>query len=140
MQNMEFQAEGVSCRLRGARNRLSKSRDCRVDQKSHSASCGQKFVQQLQPLRSYLDAQTCHTRYVAAGMVKAGDQPKGNWVCRRPEHNWDANCRRLRGQRGSSATGGHKYNHLIMNQLRRKLRQSIGVRLRPTIVDGNVLA
>src|SRR6516225_1855838 len=139
MNNMELQAEGPRCRLRGARSGLGKRRDRRVDQKSHDGSRGQQFVQQLQPLRRYLNVQPCHAGHVAAGSVKAGDKSNVNRVGPYTEDDWNVRCRCLRRQRRSSATGGYKYKNLIMNQLRGKLRQTIRVRLRPSILDVDVL-
>src|SRR5262249_17912401 len=80
MNNMELQAEGPRCRLRGARSGLGKRRDRRVDQKSHDGSRGQQFVQQLQPLRRYLYVQICHAGHITAGSVKAGDKSNVNRV------------------------------------------------------------
>src|SRR5215475_4561256 len=140
LNNMELQAEGPRCRLRGARSGLGKRRDRRVDQKSHDGSRGQQFVQQLQPLRRYLQVQTCHAGDVAAGSVKAGDKSNVNRVGPYTEDDWNARCRCLRRQRRRSAAGGYKYGNLIMNQLRGKLRQTISVRLRPSILDVDILA
>ena len=104
------------------------------------AYVGQQFVQQLQPLRRYLYVQICHAGHIAAGSVKAGDKSNVNRVGPYTEDDWNARCRCLRRQRRSSATGGYKYGNLIMNQLRGKLRQSISMRLRPSILDVDVLA
>ena len=97
-------------------------------------------MQQLEPFRRHLHGEACHARHVAAGSVKAGDKSNVNRVGPYTEDDWNARCRCLRRQRRSSATGGYKYGNLITNQLRGKLRQSISVRLRPSILDVDVLA
>jgi hypothetical protein len=82
---------------------------------------------------------TTYTRYVAAGSVKACDKSKSDRIGPYPEDNWNASCRLLRDQCRSSAAGGNKYCHLLMNQLCRKLWQTTAVRLRPAIFDADVL-
>src|SRR5262249_54007749 len=73
------------------------------------------------------------------GRLRLCDKSKSARIGPYPEDNWNASCRLLRDQCRSSAAGGNKYCHLLMNQLCRKLWQTTAVRLRPAIFDADVL-
>jgi hypothetical protein len=66
MQDREFKPEAAGRDLRVSRSGLGKSGTGRVDEQGNEGCRGDQGVQQLHPLRHYLQVQRGHARKVAA--------------------------------------------------------------------------
>jgi len=98
------------------------------------------FMKQLKPLRLKRNTQPTYTRDIAAGSVHLGDEAVLHRVTAGLKndryHRGSRFCRETRS--GSADSSNH--GNLVTNQITRQVRQSIILPLRPTVLDGHVLA
>jgi hypothetical protein len=106
IQDVELQAEGTSRCLHPLRVALGKSGIGWVDEQGYDALRGDELVQQLQPLRRYLNVRLSHARNVAVRPAKTGDEAAPDRIGARFKDYRNRRGRRLCCERRRSASRG----------------------------------
>src|SRR6516162_6620733 len=95
-------------------------------------------MQQSQSLRLKVIGEEAYPRDIAARAIETGDEPELHRIGAAAEDDWDRRGCRLGGDCGEAVADDDRY--LTANKIGRQCRQSIGLILSPTELDGDVLA
>src|SRR5262249_36528806 len=109
-----------------------------IDEHCDRRARGNQLVQQFQSLRSQSDRDHAYARDVAARPVETCYETKGDRVSGADENDWNGRCRRLRREPRVNPPHSSDYGYLSANQVGRKLRQSIVLKVRPTKFDRQI--
>jgi hypothetical protein len=97
-----------------------------------------QLMKQLQSLCFHGDGEQANSRCIAAWAIEGRHRTGLHWIVPHDEDDRDRRSRGLRRRYGRASSDQNDYSYAPIHQLKRLLRKSIVLSLRPTILDCDV--
>jgi hypothetical protein len=109
-----------------------------IPEDRHAGDAGQELLDELQPFPSEIRSKSAQPGDISSRPRETGDEPRSNGISRRCHHDGDRLGCAL-GSKGPGRTRGHDDIHLETDELRREVWERLGLAVRITVLDHDVL-